>query len=246
MLIKLNDIYPTIQGEGAMTGTPMFLVRTMGCDVGCDFCDTKESWYARPDFKVNSIGELLKHRKNNKLFWTEVETADIVNHICTSRYCTPYDNIYGVRGIRWVLLTGGEPALQSDAVDDLITLLHIQEFKVAIETSGARYIPPLVLSKLDWICVSPKIMGNRFSNFDPVFVPYTNEFKFVVTNIGNDGDFHTIFCFLDKYRDNFKDDVRISIQPMSNDPQILNACIEVCLHSGFHLSLQTHKFINLK
>ncbi len=44
------DSYPvmeyffTIQGEGFHSGTPSFFVRLGGCDVGCHWCDVKESW----------------------------------------------------------------------------------------------------------------------------------------------------------------------------------------------------------
>lgn len=246
MLIRINDIYPTIQGEGSLTGTPMFLVRTMGCDVGCDFCDTKESWYPKNSFKVQGITELLWKKQQSKLYWAEVEVDNIVDHINESIYCSPYENPHKQRSIHWVLLTGGEPALQPDAVHDLVTLLHIQDLKVAIETSGARYLPPLTLSRLDWICVSPKIMNGKFSNFDPVFIPYVHEFKFVITNVGSGEDFNTVFCFLDKYSDNMRENTCISIQPMSNDPDITEKCIEMCLQTGFRLSLQTHKFVNIK
>lgn len=43
-LYAVNRIYPTIQGEGALAGTPMTIVRLQGCPVGCVFCDTPESW----------------------------------------------------------------------------------------------------------------------------------------------------------------------------------------------------------
>ncbi len=34
----------TIQGEGAHAGTPAYFIRLGGCDVGCFWCDVKESW----------------------------------------------------------------------------------------------------------------------------------------------------------------------------------------------------------
>ena len=40
----VNNIYPTIQGEGKHVGVPMTIVRLQGCPVGCVFCDTPESW----------------------------------------------------------------------------------------------------------------------------------------------------------------------------------------------------------
>jgi 7-carboxy-7-deazaguanine synthase len=34
----------TIQGEGVYTGFPAWFIRLAGCDVGCVWCDVKESW----------------------------------------------------------------------------------------------------------------------------------------------------------------------------------------------------------
>ena len=39
----VEDFY-TIQGEGFHTGKPSYFIRTAGCDVGCPWCDVKESW----------------------------------------------------------------------------------------------------------------------------------------------------------------------------------------------------------
>ena len=36
----------TLQGEGKFTGTPAYFIRLGGCDVGCVWCDVKESWDA--------------------------------------------------------------------------------------------------------------------------------------------------------------------------------------------------------
>ena len=36
--------FPTLQGEGAWTGHPAWFIRLGGCDVGCSWCDVKESW----------------------------------------------------------------------------------------------------------------------------------------------------------------------------------------------------------
>ena len=34
----------TIQGEGFNTGKPAYFIRIAGCDIGCPWCDVKESW----------------------------------------------------------------------------------------------------------------------------------------------------------------------------------------------------------
>ncbi len=38
------ETFHSVQGEGHWTGTNAFFIRLAGCDVGCWFCDTKESW----------------------------------------------------------------------------------------------------------------------------------------------------------------------------------------------------------
>jgi len=40
-------MFYSIQGEGYFTGAPAFFIRLAGCDVGCPWCDTKESWTAQ-------------------------------------------------------------------------------------------------------------------------------------------------------------------------------------------------------
>ena len=36
--------FATIQGEGSYSGTPAYFIRLGGCDVGCHWCDVKDSW----------------------------------------------------------------------------------------------------------------------------------------------------------------------------------------------------------
>lgn len=43
MLPLMEDFY-TLQGEGTHTGTAAYFIRIGGCDVGCHWCDVKESW----------------------------------------------------------------------------------------------------------------------------------------------------------------------------------------------------------
>ena len=38
------ETFTSVQGEGAFTGVPSFFIRLGGCDVGCVWCDVKESW----------------------------------------------------------------------------------------------------------------------------------------------------------------------------------------------------------
>lgn len=56
-MLPLMEEFYTIQGEGFHTGTAAYFVRVGGCDVGCHWCDVKESWNAdlHPPTSVDSI-----------------------------------------------------------------------------------------------------------------------------------------------------------------------------------------------
>lgn len=45
-LLPLMEEFYTIQGEGANTGKAAYFIRIGGCDMGCWWCDVKESWDA--------------------------------------------------------------------------------------------------------------------------------------------------------------------------------------------------------
>jgi organic radical activating enzyme len=46
MELPLMEEFYTIQGEGFHSGKPAYFIRVGGCDVGCHWCDVKESWDA--------------------------------------------------------------------------------------------------------------------------------------------------------------------------------------------------------
>ena len=57
----MEDFY-TIQGEGVHTGKAAYFIRLAGCDVGCWWCDVKDSWdeSAHPKVKTGDIVERAK------------------------------------------------------------------------------------------------------------------------------------------------------------------------------------------
>ncbi len=57
MMLPLMEEFYTIQGEGYHTGTAAYFIRIGGCDVGCHWCDVKESWNAalHPPTNVETI-----------------------------------------------------------------------------------------------------------------------------------------------------------------------------------------------
>ena len=44
--LPLMESFYTIQGEGMFSGQPAYFIRLGGCDVGCVWCDVKDSWEA--------------------------------------------------------------------------------------------------------------------------------------------------------------------------------------------------------
>ena len=46
LMLPLMEEFYTIQGEGYHKGTAAYFIRVGGCDVGCHWCDVKESWNA--------------------------------------------------------------------------------------------------------------------------------------------------------------------------------------------------------
>lgn len=54
----------TLQGEGYHQGKAAYFVRLGGCDVGCVWCDVKESWDADAHQKM-SVQEILNHIKSH-------------------------------------------------------------------------------------------------------------------------------------------------------------------------------------
>lgn len=59
----MEDFY-TIQGEGAYQGQAAYFVRLAGCDVGCVWCDVKESWDAAA-YPVASVEDITNKVKSS-------------------------------------------------------------------------------------------------------------------------------------------------------------------------------------
>lgn len=57
--LPVMEAFYTIQGEGAHQGRAAYFIRLGGCDVGCHWCDVKESWQANahPQQSVREIVE---------------------------------------------------------------------------------------------------------------------------------------------------------------------------------------------
>ena len=58
-LLPIMEAFYTIQGEGFHKGLASYFIRTGGCDVGCHWCDVKESWDEN-SHPIISIEEIVK------------------------------------------------------------------------------------------------------------------------------------------------------------------------------------------
>ena len=66
-VLPLMEAFYTIQGEGFYTGSSAYFLRIGGCDVGCHWCDVKESWdvETHPTTKVEEmIFPILEYPSN--------------------------------------------------------------------------------------------------------------------------------------------------------------------------------------
>ena len=125
--IPVMESFYTLQGEGFHQGRAAYFIRLGGCDVGCVWCDVKESW----DGSVHpmySVHQIVREARNQ----VEKEIRDH-NH-------DPHI----------VVITGGEPLMHQ--LDELTDELHRAGFHTHIETSGAHPFS----GHWDWICLSPK------------------------------------------------------------------------------------------
>jgi organic radical activating enzyme len=58
----MEDFY-SLQGEGYFSGRAAYFIRLAGCDVGCSWCDVKESWdkNAHPEAKITDLMQRVKN-----------------------------------------------------------------------------------------------------------------------------------------------------------------------------------------
>ncbi|NJN42547.1 MAG: radical SAM protein [Flammeovirgaceae bacterium] len=59
------ESFYTIQGEGTYQGYAAYFVRLGGCDVGCVWCDVKESWNAK-DHPLQSVDHIISDVRESK------------------------------------------------------------------------------------------------------------------------------------------------------------------------------------
>ncbi|MFK8044096.1 MAG: 7-carboxy-7-deazaguanine synthase QueE [Crocinitomicaceae bacterium] len=196
--IPLMESFYSIQGEGYHSGRAAYFIRFAGCDVGCTWCDVKESWDAE------------KHAL--------VSILSIIEDVKAS-------------GTDFVVITGGEPGMYN--LMPLTLALKAIGMEIAIETSGAY---PLT-GQLDWICLSPK----KFKM--PLEENYkkAHELKMIAFN---NHDFKWALELGEKVNESCQK----FLQPEwdSQDGMLPKVIDFVKSNIDWQISLQTHKFLNVR
>ena len=147
---SLNEMYYAHQGEGPMLGTPSIFVRTHGCPVQCNWCDTPYTWDG------SETGDR--------------ETAD--------RVVQRSKKMAKDAGCNHIVLTGGEPMIQK-GLYRMLRRWTTAGFTVEVETaaifppvdefnmknvfwnlspkmaSAQPKIKPNVATIKEWLCVNP-------------------------------------------------------------------------------------------
>lgn len=107
------EAFYTLQGEGAHTGKAAYFIRLGGCDVGCVWCDVKDSWDTGRH-PVKTVSDIITTIKKELPVNGNLEDLPII------------------------VITGGEPLMHD--LTELTQALHQAGFVINIETSGSSPI----------------------------------------------------------------------------------------------------------
>lgn len=219
--LPVMESFYTLQGEGYHQGKAAYFIRLGGCDVGCVWCDVKDSWDADKHPKF-SVDEIVKKAIE--------ETIGINRQLTTGNW---QEAVIGHRSSvisPVVVITGGEPLIHN--LNSLTASLHSAGFKINIETSGAH---PLS-GEWDWICLSPK----KFKKPLVEICPKADELKVVIFNKHD-------FAWAEEYAAKVSPDCKLYLQPeWDKAAEVTPVIIEyIKANPQWELSLQLHKYINV-
>jgi len=199
----VKELFPTLQGEGLQSGRKAIFLRFSGCNL----------WSGREQDRATAT-----------CTFCDTDFVDGTRYDDSASLSQAVDTLWSGTGPKWVVITGGEPALQLDS--PLIDALHQKGFAVAIETNGTKTLP----SGLDWICVSPKAETT-------LAVTQGDELKLVFPQTSAPPERFQSLAFS-----------HFLLQPMDGPDQKRNTALAAnyCLaHPQWRLSLQMHKLVGL-
>lgn len=68
--MKICEIFEGIQGEGALVGTPTLFIRMSGCNLNCEYCDSKYHQANNFGMSVEELVERIKLSNKDYICWT--------------------------------------------------------------------------------------------------------------------------------------------------------------------------------
>ncbi len=224
------ESFYTLQGEGFHKGRAAYFIRLGGCDVGCVWCDVKESWDAdaHPKFSVEEIIDKLKlevDEEKSKVKSKNQKQETINEKHQTSNIEHPTSNSKPI-----IVITGGEPLMHN--LNELTEQLQALGFETNIETSGSSAFS----GSWDWICLSPKKFKEPLSEI----LPLAHELKIIIFNKSD-------FDWAEKYASLVNKNCKLYLQPEWDKSATITPSIIDYIKSNpkWTLSLQIHKYINV-
>jgi len=117
-MIKINEIYLSVQGESTHTGLPCIFIRLTGCNLRCSWCDTAYAFY---EGKNMSIDEILQKVEIFGVHLVEITGGEPLMQ----------DNVYTLmkrlieKGYKVMLETGGSISLER-VPKDVIKIMDLK------------------------------------------------------------------------------------------------------------------------
>lgn len=148
-MLKINEIFYSIQGESTRAGEPCVFIRLTGCNLRCKYCDTEYAFYEGTDEKIDDIIAEVK-RYNCRL--VEITGGEpLMQDACFDLMKTLCDEGFDV-----MLETGG--SLSIEKVDKRVKII----LDLKCPSSGME--KKNLYSNLNWIKPTDEVkfvIGNR-------------------------------------------------------------------------------------
>lgn len=91
-MLKINEIFFSVQGEGTSAGLPCVFIRLTYCNLRCTYCDTEYAFYEGKDMSIDDILTEIKQFECNLVEVTggepliQKECFELMNRLCDDKY----------------------------------------------------------------------------------------------------------------------------------------------------------------
>jgi 7-carboxy-7-deazaguanine synthase len=113
-MLKVNEIYYSVQGESSKAGLPCIFIRLTYCNLRCTYCDTEYAFYEGRDFSIDEI--LVEVKKYNCKLVEVTGGEPLVQSECLPLLKTLCDEGYEV-----LIETGG--SLPIENIDKRVSVI---------------------------------------------------------------------------------------------------------------------------